>query len=357
MNPAPKSILVISLPGIGDTLNCTPIFKPLASAFPDAQVTALVMYNPCREVLETNPNIDEVILWEFLREGALASLRFLLGLRRRRFDLSIVCYPANRKEYNLISFLVGARLRLAHQYSHQNFRNLSFLNNRTIMEESGLHNVEENLRLLSLLDVPIQEQDRSLSMPLLDGDEAFASDFLRRISQDVPIVGMHAWSTTLKDMHRKCWAPENFAELAERLRREFSCQFLLFQGPHDIEINRKIAQQCDFPLHTVKNTTVRQSAALMGRCDLFITNDSGPMHIAAVAGARIVAIFGPTNPVELHPWADDYEIVRTGIDCSPCFYYSPKPLECARDDFACLTQLTVDAVYAAAAESLKEKLS
>jgi heptosyltransferase-2 len=349
----PSRILVIALPGVGDTINSTPIYKPLSRAYPDARITALVMYRPCKEVLDTNPQIHEVILWEFLKEGRAASLGFLLGLRRRHFDLSIICYPANRVEYNLVSFLIGARLRLAHTYSHLNAANLSFLNNRTILEKKGLHNVEENLRLLELLDVPVLQEDRVLTLPLLPADEAFASQFLGRVPSGSLLIGMHAWSTTLKNMHRKCWPAANFADLVTRLKSDFECQILLFQGPHDEEANRKIRESCSAPLHVVENTTVRQSAALMKRCDLFITNDSGPMHIAAAVGTRIVAIFGPTDPDELHPWAENFRIVRTGIACSPCFYYSPRPLDCERGDYACLSRLTVDRVYEEVAATLK----
>jgi heptosyltransferase-2 len=352
-----KNIIVIALPGIGDTVNCTPLFKPLKRAFPDAHVTALVMYRTCKEVLDGNPYIDEIILWEFMKEGLISSIGFLRSLRSRGFDVSIMCYPANRIEYNVVSFIIGARLRLAHQYAHQNLRNLFFLNNRTLMERPELHNAQENLRLLSLLGVEPNKEDRALSLTLGDEDRASASKFLQGLPPHEYLVCMHVWSTTLKNMHMKCWPIENFAALADMLGRDFNCQILLLQGPNDVEANRKLMQASHSRLHVVEGTTVRQSASLLERCDLFITNDSGPMHIAAAAGAPILAVFGPTDPVKLHPWTGEYRIVRTGIDCSPCFYYSPRPLNCKRTDYACLTQLSVDAVYAAAREMLGKRKS
>ncbi len=348
-----KKIIVISLPGIGDTVNSTPLFKPLRTAFPEAHILALVMYRPCMEVLETNPHIDEVLLWEFMKEGTIASLRFLSRLRRREFDLSIMCYPANRKEYNIVSFAIRARTRLAHQYCHKNMQNLFFLNNRTIRERNDLHNVEENLRLLELIDVRASEDERRLSLPLTEDDRVLASKLIESLPPHRFLVGMHAWSTTLKNMHRKCWPAESFALLAKRLKSDHDCEILLFQGPHDLSINREIIDQSGVRLRVVDNTTVRQSAAIMNSCDLFITNDSGPMHIAATTGTRIVAIFGPTDPLRLHPWTENYRIVRTSIDCSPCFYYSPKPLECRRRDYACLTGLSVEEVYETVTEELK----
>jgi len=356
-SPPVKKILVISLPGIGDTINCTPILQPLERAFPGAHVTALVMYKPCKEVLEANPRIDKVILWEFLNEGPLSSLKFLLKLRRKKFDLSVMCYPANRIEYNLVSFIIGARLRLAHQYHHQNAKNLFFLNNRTVLERPDLHNVEENLRLLGLAGIDILEDDKTLSLPLKETDRTYASRFLHKLPHDQVLIGMHAWSTTLKNMHKKCWPAENFAALADRLSKNHNYQILLFQGPHDVDTNRRIQEACQSPLYIVEGTTVRQSAAIMERCDVFITNDAGPMHIAAAVGTPVVAIFGPTDPVWLHPWTGQYALVRAGLACSPCFYYSPRPLTCRRGDFACLTSLSVECVYSAAEEMLVKTIS
>ena len=356
-NPPVKKLLVISLPGIGDTINCTPVFQPLRRAFPGAHATALVMYKPCKEVLETNPHIDQVILWEFLKENPLSSLKFLLKLRRRKFDLSVMCYPANRIEYNLVSFVIGARLRLAHRYLHQSTKNLFFLNNRTVLERPDLHNVEENLRLLGLAGVDISRDEKTLVLPLKQTDRTYASRFLRRLPQDQVLIGMHAWSTTLKNMHKKCWPAENFAALADRLSKNHNCRILLFQGPHDVDANRRIQEASQSSFFIVEGTTVRQSAAIMERCDVFITNDAGPMHIAAAVGTPIVAIFGPTDHVWLHPWAEQYALVRAGLDCSPCFYYSPRPLTCKRGDYACLTDLTVDSVYSTVEEMLARTIA
>jgi len=90
-----------------------------------------------------------------------------------------------------------------------------------------------------------------------------------------------------------------------------------------------------------------QSTAIMRRCNVFVTNDSSQMHIAAALGLKVVAIIGPTNQNYIHPWKTEYKIVSLNLDCSPCFFYSPKPLICNRTDlkFKCIIELTVDMVY------------
>jgi len=91
------------------------------------------------------------------------------------------------------------------------------------------------------------------------------------------------------------------------------------------------------------------------RCNVFVTNDSSLMHIASALKLDVVAIIGPTNKNFIHPWKTEYKIVTLDLECSPCFFYSPKPLKCYRDDvlFKCIIELNVDMVYAAVKEMLK----
>ena len=97
----------------------------------------------------------------------------------------------------------------------------------------------------------------------------------------------------------------------------------------------------------VNTNGILQSAAIMKRCNLFVTNDSSQMHIAAALQLKVVAIIGPTNPHYIHPWKTEHKIVTLNLDCAPCFFYSPRPLICIRDDvkFKCIKELTVDMAY------------
>ena len=87
----------------------------------------------------------------------------------------------------------------------------------------------------------------------------------------------------------------------------------------------------------------------MKRCNVFITNYSALMHIASALGRKVVAIIGPTNKYYIHSWKTEHKIVSLNLDCSPCFFYSPKPLSCSRTDvkFKCVKELNVDLVYSA----------
>jgi len=93
----------------------------------------------------------------------------------------------------------------------------------------------------------------------------------------------------------------------------------------------------------------------MKRCNLFVTNDSSQMHIAAAMQLKVVAIIGPTNQNYIYPWQTEHKIISLNLDCSPCFFYSPKPLVCTRDDlkFKCIKELTVEMVFTALEQILQ----
>ena len=348
-------ILVLCLPGLGDTLMATPMVRLLRMKYPDAHIKALVMYKSSYDVLEGNPNLDEVILWEFLNEGSLKSLKFMFRLRQERFDVSIIAFPANRLQYNMVSFLAGAKMRLGHRYKHQNLIHLPFLNHKTVLESDELHNVEENLKLLEFLDVSSEDFEPALEIYPSGSDSEHAEVFWteHKLTQKSLVFGMHVWSTTLKDMHYKCWDRAKFAALIDRLKEKYDCEILLFEGPHDREVNEFLVKTTRQKPAVVRDTSVKETAALLKRCTLLITNDSGVMHVGAAVGVPIVAIFGPTNDTWVGPFTEGRVLVKKSLPCQPCFVYSTRHLECkAGLNFECLASIEVEDVLAAVEKSL-----
>ncbi len=348
-------VLVFALSGIGDALMFTPALELLRRHFPEAQVDVLAMFPGVKELYERNPHVQRVYLWEFLRQPWWRSLRYVLGLRRQRYEVTINVYPANRWEYNVLSFLVGAPLRLGHTYRRLNWRELNWLNNRRILEEDHLHNVVENARLVELLGVPLPPQLPPLRLYFEPQDEEVAERWfaVQGISAEAYCVGMHAGSATFKNHIRRRWAPERFAELAERLIVEWDAFVLLFGTER--ELNEYIRSRCRFPRRclVVEQPSLLHSAAIMRRCRLFVSNDSALMHVAAALRLPTVAIFAYTNPAYVHPWQTPHRIVRKELPCSPCFYYSPRPARCrwsGADAFQCIRTITVEEVWAACQE-------
>lgn len=337
-------ILVITLAGIGNTLLSTPALRLLRETFPEAHIAALVMFRGAREILETNPCVDEVVYWDFLNRNLIESLRSVLRLRKRGYDISLNAYPANRIEYNFISFLIGAKKRLGHRYDHQDILNFNFLNNRTIHENNDRHDIEENIALTQLLGCK-EYEGQVAEIWLTEADKKSTEEWLsERSLESGPLIGFHPGTARFKNQERRRWAKEKFAQLGDILSKRYKARTLIFGGPDEIQLAQEILGLMKCKGYLVKGTTLRQSAALIERCDLFVSNDSGLMHIAAALKVPVVAIFGPTNPVWVRPYSTKYVIVRRGLSCSPCFFYSPQPLSCRRGDFACIDQINVEDV-------------
>ena len=118
----------------------------------------------------------------------------------------------------------------------------------------------------------------------------------------------------------KLWPERNFAELADRLIREKNAKIIFTGGGEDRAVNDRILSMMGEKAENwAGETTLKELAALASLSDLFVTTDTGPMHLAAASGARVVALFGPTAPWRTGPYGSSHIVVRTGIDCSPCY--------------------------------------
>jgi heptosyltransferase-2 len=177
------------------------------------------------------------------------------------------------------------------------------------------------------------------------------------IAENDFVVGFHPGCATLKNHIKRRWEPEKFAQLGKRLIQDKNAKILLFGGPEEDQLKESIKKMTDSEnSFVVKTERFLQSIAIMKRSDVFVTNDSALMHIASALGLRIVAIIGPTNEYYIHPWKTEYKIASLYLECSPCFFYSPKPLTCSRTDvkFKCIKELSVDMVLNKVKELINE---
>jgi heptosyltransferase II len=349
-------ILIIALSGIGDALMFTPALTLLRRHFPDAQIDALVMYRGAYEIYFFNPNLNKVIHFNFLEEGTFKSLKFLLQIRKK-YDASINVYPSNRKEYNLIHFFIGAKKRSGAVYLRKDKSNFGFLNNVRVLENDNVHNVQTNIKLCEALAGKKFNDEPQLEYLIPEDENVSANKFLSDagILANELVIGFHPGCATLKNHIKRRWEPEKFAVLGNRLIAKHSARILIFGGPEEKELKDKIHSLIGSDKVNVVNAeSLTQSSAIMKRCNVFITNDSSQMHIAAALALKVVAIIGPTNEKYIYPWKTEHQIVSLHLDCSPCFFYSPKPLICNRIDvkFKCIKELTVDIVYTSSVKYL-----
>lgn len=326
----------------------TPLIRELRLAYPAATLDVLVMQGPvARDMLAGNPNVSEVMLFNFMKASKLAALRFVLGLRQRRYDLLLLPMPQNRLEYNLIAWLIGARCRIGFEYAIRDWTARRPCLTRTIPERLDLHVVENNLRLLPEgLGMPLALDEHRLELPLAPERLGFAERWLAgRGLAGRRRVGFHPGSGTTKNLALRRWDPGKWAELAKRLvDRCPDAAILLFGAGEEKGLRREIiarAGLADDVLMEAETGSVLESAALIKAMHCFVCCDTLLTHVAAAVGCPTVEILGPTDPRSIYPYGVPHRVVRTGIGCSPCYGYSRRGIRCTNEvPMACLRGVT-----------------
>ena len=195
-------ILIIALPGLGDVLMSTPMIKLLRENFKNAEIEALTMQKATCEILETNPNLNNVYYFDFFEAGYFGSTKYLLKNFRGKYDVSITIYPSYRKHYHVVSYLIGAKRRIAHRFNKGYFNEFHFLNTDLVDAEENKHNVINNVNLLRPLNVNITEnkiKKLNLEIYLTDDEEEKGRIFFEKNDVDYDkAIFIHNGSSKVK---------------------------------------------------------------------------------------------------------------------------------------------------------------
>ena len=335
-----RRVLIIKLRYIGDVLLATPTLRALKAAQPDVHVTMMVNRGT-EDVLLGNPDLDEIMV---LDKGSLAAQwRLIAGLRRRQFDTVIDLTDGDRSAF--LSWISGAPVRIGFNDEHR-WRGQCYT--QVVQPVPGVrHRIDRDLAALKLLN--IEAGSKVPQLWLTSEDENSADQLLEQLgiqrSQSIVVLqpGARYWF--------KAWPPERFAELADRLKSEYSCQVLIGGSQQDINLAQQIRQMAKSDLVIMAGrTTIRQFAVIAKKSALFVGSDSGAMHIASAVGTPVVALFGPSNPLEWGPRGGPADVIYMGLDCRACFHPT-----CRRGEGNCMRLITVDAVYASARRMLDKK--
>lgn len=354
----PNRILCVSVSGIGNTILFTPALRALRRHFPAAQIDLLVWSEAMAAPIEGAGLVSHILI---MPDNAARRPAFLLRLRRTQYDVSMLAFPSNKIHFHLLSFLIGARERFSHAYPGFERRTGLFLETRTVPAVEGRHDVEQNLNLLRLFGWDPDPEDHAPVFHLSPADTEFAAGFLRNQGLDQQVlIGMHPGAGgALADWQgsAKRWPIGRFAELADRLIESAGATILVFGGPEEGDLKKDLvehARQRDrvFPVHE----SLKRSAALIQRCRLMISNDSGLMHVAAALKVPTLGIFGPTHPARTAPWGAGHRVVQPDPPCPQLLRYpfhTTRSKIRGRQGRSCFGTLSVDRVFKAAEEMLR----
>jgi len=354
-----KKILVITLAGIGDTLLATPFIHELRANFPDATIDALVMWAGSVDVLSGNPHLNRVHYKNFFQTGRRAALKFLLGLRPEKYDISINTHPQSRPQYRIAARVIGAPVRLSHRYECSGLLD-HFLVNGTLPQDYAKHTIEHNLDFLPLLGARRLLASHEMELYLSKEEEGQAADFLAKhaLTQRKKL-GMHVGSGGTKNLPLKRWPLPNYVELVKRLNQvRPDISVLLFGGPEEQPAHASIlAASPGGPTLVAETKNLRQTAALMKRCDSFLSVDTALMHVAAAVKVpkQIVIEAFTLNPTNL-PFGNPYTLIPNPAIAGrnlEYYRYDGGDIKGTREELVrVMSSVTVDAVYEAVTKAL-----
>lgn len=354
-------ILVISLAGIGDTLLATPLIHELRANYPEARIDALVLWAGSKDILEGNPHLNRVFQRNLMKEGKLASLRFLRSVAKERFDLSINTHPQSRIQYRGVARLVGAPVRISHLYECCGWVD-RLLVNRTLAQDYARHTVDNNLDILPLLGKKPLLPRHELEVFLAPADHQWADAFVaeNRLGGRARL-GIHVGSGGTKNLTLKRWPWESYRELLRRLKQSApDLAVLLFGGPEEDPELQRLMAEVDWPgLIRVRSRGLRQAGALLQRLNAFLSVDTALMHLASAVkapGQIVIEAFtlNQTNQPYGHPFTlvPNPAVAGRHLD----FYrYDGRDIKGTREELIrCMASVSVDAVHAAVLRTLKQ---
>ncbi len=342
-------ILIRGTNWVGDAVMSVPAMREIRRLFPRAHISLLV--RPwVRGVYSAAEFIDEVLIYDMNGEhrGILGRHRLVLSLKPRAFDSAILLQNA----FDAAALAWWARIPCRVGYA-RDARGFLLTHRVTVDPEvKKVHQAYYYLGLLSgmrwigqrLWEDP--DYRLRIDLGVCDSDRAGARNLLRRhgIEAGEVLIGLNAGASY---GGAKRWLPDRFARVAEHLAVSQRARVILLgskmEEPIALDVAARMATPC---LNLVGRTSLGLLMGVLRECSLLITNDSGPMHLAAALGVPQVAIFGSTSEIATGPVSDVAEVVKNPVDCSPCFLR-----ECPID-FRCMTGVSVARVIEAAERAM-----
>ena len=341
---SPGKILIRSTNWIGDAIMTTPAVRTIRQNFPDSDITLLAL--PwVADVFAACPHIDHIFIYDKngRHQGLRGKLRLAAELRAANFELTILLQ--NAFEAALITTLARIPIRAGYTTDARGILLTYGVNKQPdIGSKHQVHYYQEMLRGLGLQPGP-----NSLELFLEPSAIKEAEALLEKAGQgrDVPIIGLNPGAAYGP---AKRWPVRKYGELGRQLATATDGLILIFGTEADQEAATEIVSAVgDQVLDLTGKTSLALALALIDRCHVFVTNDSGLMHVAAALNTPLVAIFGSTDHIATGPYSDQATVIRKELDCSPCM-----KTHCPKEHFQCMEQISVNEVTEAALTFLKE---
>lgn len=338
-----RSVLIVRLRSIGDTVLATPSLHALRRFLPDARIDIL-LEDWVAPVLDGFQDVDNVITVE--RKSTRVRARVARQLRANKYDVVYNLHGGTTATF--LTRATGARHRVGYaEYRYRRLHNHIAPSPIELWGREKLHSVEQQLGLLGWTGVPVSDLPLT-QLSVTSGAEASVNERLRAagIHEAKKIALLHPAAA----FDTKQWATENFARIAEDLDERGFIPVAIV-APHESQIANVLQQASSVSIASFVDLSLPEVTALASRASLFVGNDSGIAHIAAAVSCPSVVIFGSSNVTHWRPWAGaPAEVVREELPCQPCPGYT-----CGEfDQPECIRRVPVERVKVAIEKILKQ---
>lgn len=296
----------MAMSGIGNLLMQTPLIKKLKETNSTAEISVMVAPRGTKDVLLHNNNIKNLFVG-FPKPSLRQRVGMIKTIQQGKFDIGIVAYPGQLiTSSSLLSFGM-IPTRIGHKYNYHFLKNSGlFLTKSFALQQ--IHDIQQNLNLLQGLDIDTSSTNTEYDFPLTSDEQKGAEYFLTQNNiNETNLIGLHPGTNS--DMIYKRWPTERWAQLADQLADQFKAKILIFGSADEDHLKTEIAKNMR---HEPFNVTLslRETTALMSMCSLFVSNDSGLMHVAVSQKVSTFGLFGPTDETRTAPWGNYGHVIR-----------------------------------------------
>ena len=285
-------ILIIRLAPLGETVLTTPVIRALRQHFPDAYIAYMVA--PTREALvSANPHLNEVLTYQ------PSVPKLIYQIARRKFQMAIVLQPTFRLVLHTFLARIPFRVGFETNTGGKTLLNLAVQNN------TSQHETQRYLDVVRALGIDVTDTEPEVFVD--PASTAWVDNLLesRNLKASTHIIGLNPGAAT---PYRR-WHATNFAALGNRLHETYGAPIVITTGPQEDDLAHQVAELMTFPPILVNQATPMQLAALLKRCTLYISNDTGPMHLSTAVKTPTIALFGASNVIQWAPPWDRHAVV------------------------------------------------
>lgn len=285
-----------------------PMIKAARGSLPETSFVILAQKRAMLYLLGDDPHTEKIHLDDPRYKGIAGKTKLIREIRDLKPDAAISTVPSPRLRSGMLAFFSGAGLRICHMKYGSAFFNAQISSDKK-------HYTYQNLSLLAPLGILTDKIE--YSMIFSSNSEKVAGEFFaaRNIKANEKVVGIHPGAGDI----RKRWPSDKFIALGKELIK-YGFRPLVFGGPDEAALVKEVSLGISKDtIHFTGNDDLQYTMALIKRCHLFISNDSGLAHCAAAIGIPTIAIFGPTDPEICAPVSEHILVITGGAKCRPCY--------------------------------------